>query len=293
MSKRTELPRPWLLLDVSYLCHRALHTTGHLTTNDEVVGVVYGVLRDIQSLQQVHQTDRIVFCFDSKSNVRKESYPEYKANRIANRATETPEWKSLRLEMYSQIKVLRRHLLSQLGFSNVFVQRGREADDLIARISLDIVKHTNDECIIVSADKDLYQLLNRRCTMWNPSSKKFYTQEHLHKEYGVWPIQWVQVKAIAGDAGDNLPGVQGVAEKTAARHLLGTLAYSSVAAEKIRSQCPAQLKRNLELMVLPFKGTKSVELKSDTCSKKKWDALTRKLGMKTLKKGGSRGKEKT
>lgn len=71
-----------LLLDVNYLCHRAYHTTGHLEFEGIVTGVLYGVLRDIRTLQENLQGEP-VFCFDKGPSKRKLTLPTYKGSRQA------------------------------------------------------------------------------------------------------------------------------------------------------------------------------------------------------------------
>ena len=91
-----------------------------------------------------------------------------------------------------------------------------EADDIIARICFDCP--TDDEIIVMTKDKDLFQL------MVLPNIKihdftKFYTVDDFKEEFGIEPHQYLDLKALAGDSSDNIPGVKGIGLKTASKLL--------------------------------------------------------------------------
>jgi 5'-3' exonuclease len=270
---------PWLLLDVSYLCYRAAYTTGNLEHEGAATGVIFGVLRDIIAFQEYHQSSKIVFCFDSKHSKRRMIYPEYKANR-RNKGREDPKVWDMLNDLHDQINRLRKELLPEIGFRNIFVQRGREGDDLIA-ITSQLLAKVDEDSVIISADKDLYQCLGPRVTMWKPQPKKFYTAQHLMDEFGVRPDQWAAVKSIAGDSGDNVPGVPRVAEKTAAKFINHQLSDTHHAIENIRAFAD-QTRINMQLVQLPIQGTKAQKIRKDKISRSGWESVTKELGMGRL-----------
>lgn len=243
----------WLLLDATNLCHRSFHVLQHMRN-----GVIYGVLRDILFLQDVHDTDKIVFCFDSKTNLRKEVYPQYKANH-------TTEGKE---DLYRQIALLRL-LLKKIGFSNVFAFQGYEADDLVAQACLQLDK--DDTAVIVSTDNDLWQCLSTQVTIWNPITKWEMTKERFEKEEGLTTSQWLVVKAIMGDKGDNLPGIPGIGPAKAKAYVLGK-------ANPVIANNPEAIDRNIPLMRLPYEGTPELDLRPDNVKLSVWDWLVQKYG---------------
>lgn len=271
------MPKTWLILDATYLCWRAFYSTGVLSHGDVPTGVIYGFLRDILTFQEDHGTDRIVFCFDRGQLLRKRDYPGYKANRTKQFNEESLQ---SAIQVKEQIRRLRTELLPQLGFVNVFSKSGYEADDIIASVCLNLPK--KDEGIIVGADYDLYQLLTDRILMWHPTSKKATTAESFSKEYGITPTQWINVKAIAGCSSDNVIGIKGVGEKTAAKFLNGSLKPSSKAWQLISANNHVW-DSNRHLVKLPYAGCPVFPLQRDQIDRREWNKVLDSMGMKSLK----------
>lgn len=262
-----------LLIDTNYLCHRAFYTTGKLSFQGVGTGVVFGVLREIKNLQDLHGTNEIIFFFDYGTSYRKNLLPTYKGDREDKLPPDQ------RKELNRQIRMMRTSYLKEIGFNNVFFREGFEADDLIAK---HIKTYWEQEFIIVSADKDLNQLLRNRVSIWNPTKEKMITKKSFVREWGIPPIEWARVEAITG--GHNcLPGVEGVGPKTAIKYLLGTLDPTSKAANAIEFFGNKQIEANMRLTFLPYPGTPSFKVQEDKVSEKKWRVLTDKLGITSLR----------
>ena len=260
-----------LVLDCHYLCYRSYYAIEEMSFKGRPTNILFGVLSQLKKLQNIHNTKLAVFCFDQGFSLRRGLLPLYKANRHA-----TPEDKQRRLSMSKQINLLRSKVLPALGYSNVFAQEGYEADDLIASIC-----QTQEDLIIVSSDHDLYQLLRPDVWMWNPHKEQAYNLESFRKEWGLEPSQWTDVKAIAGCTSDNIPGIKGVGDKTAAKFLRGELKRDSKAYTSIVSG-NTTWKKNLSLVRLPFAGTPELTIRRDNVTQKKWDAVLPKLGITSL-----------
>ncbi len=271
--------KTWCILDCHYLCYRAWFTTGGLSYGDTDTGVLYGFLREIVTLQDRFLPSCFIFCFDHGTPIRKEAYPAYKSNRHKNLSEEDIEGLKL---FRKQVRELRKEHLPALGYSNIFYQKGYEADDCIAKI-VHRYNHDNIRHVIVSADHDLYQLLGRRCSIYNPHRKTVTTEKSFSKEYGVSPSQWVDVKSIAGCSTDSIGGIRGVGEKTAAKFIAGKLDGQSKAFQKI-VEGNAIWKANVPLVSLPYEGIKDFRVRSnEEVSAVDWEIMMEKLGMKTLK----------
>jgi DNA polymerase-1 len=270
--------KTWLVLDATYLCHRAFHSTGNLTYGDTRTGVLFGFMRDLVVLNELLQPERFVFCFDSHKSIRRKMYAKYKQGRVTKRKEASDEDKIAYQGMQQQIVQLRSHLLTQLGFSNVFWKTGYEADDVIAGVCL---QNTNTKLIVVGSDHDLFQLLTPNVMMWNPNKQKMTTEKSFTELYGITPRQWVDVKAIAGCSGDDVQGIKGVGEKTAIKFLTGKLKMESSAAVKIVMH-DSIWRRNLKLVTLPLPGLGGFEVKKDYLSERRWKAVCRRYGMTSL-----------
>lgn len=248
-----------------------------LSHNDVLTGVVFGFLRDVMRYRQEYDAHGMVFCFDSKTNFRKTLYPEYKGNRVEH----DPVKQELKKELWRQIKLLRTAYLDYVGFSNVFCKRGYEADDLIASVVLELPQ--TERAIIFSGDHDLYQLFRSNVKMWNPKNSRLLSKKWFMREWNMHPSRWAEVKALAGCSSDNVPGIKGVGEKTAAKWVRGELESTSSMYDKILKNIGV-LKTNLPLVQLPFKDTPIFELQEDQFKDKKWNKLTAELGMTSLRK---------
>ncbi len=266
----------WLILDVNYLCWRNFYAMKGLQHEGELTGVVYGFLRDICTFREIHQTHHLAFCFDSAWSWRVDEYPAYKSSRKSNWTEEEKERHS---QMRKQIRLLRDDFLPAIGFTNILHQQGAEADDVIASVCNHLLYP--EEAIIVSTDKDLYQLISHRVRMWNPKGVMI-DQRVFFKEYGIDPVQWHCVKAIAGCHTDDIAGVSGVGDKTAAKFLSGKLSQAS---QTYRSILASEeiWKRNLSLVKLPHQNCREFFLtSSDNISREGWREVCKRIGAKSL-----------
>lgn len=199
-------------------------------------------------------------CWDSKKSIRKELFPEYKANRKAEDDFSPEEW-----ERYNKAKdITRKTILPYIGITNNFRQSGFEADDLIAK-----AVDNSHENIIVSNDRDLYQLLAdngaRTCSVYHPMKKKMYTFQDFNEEFGIEVWEYVNYKALQGDSSDNIPGLKGIGPKKALQIVKKSEFLQT------RATFPEIIDRNLQLMELPLKGCADVEWTLNQPDRKKFE----------------------
>lgn len=258
-----------VLIDATYLCHQCHMGIGSIKRNGQNIEVVFGVLREAVRVYEMFKPESMVWCFDSRYNLRKEAYTGYKANR-----SKEPSKKIL----WRQIDNLRKSQLKAVGFRNVVRKNGYEADDLIAYF----VKkgHFSTPIVIVSADSDLQQLLAENVKIYNPRQKKMYTKDDFMAKWGIEPSMWSTVKAIAGDSSDNIMGITGVGYITAIQYLKGTLSPRS-AKYKAIAEREHLIKENLKLIDLPYKGLmgKKIKVKPDYLTREKWRSGLQQIGL--------------
>lgn len=267
---------PWLLLDATFLCHRNYHAL-----NLGWQGMLLGFFRDVLMFQDQFATDRIVFCFDhGGAGMRGELCPGYKSSREARHAALPAQERQDMAVARHHVVRLWRHYLPACGFCNVLVHRGYEADDLLARCS-ECLEETDDEAVIISSDADLLQLLRPGLVCYNPHGDgTTTTHTSFQKKWGIAPPLWANVKALAGCATDDVPGIKGVGEKSAAAYYAGTLAqghYRTLIEENLDVH-----NRNIGIVRLPFKGTPTWTPRPDKVTWKKWDYAMRRLGMRSM-----------
>ena len=246
-----------ILIDCSTLAYAAYYTMGHLSGKDEMpTGVIYGFLKRILSLAVKFNTNDFITCWDSGATHRHMIYPPYKQKRQDRRNemddVEKEGYDALKLQMLT----LNHVTLPKLGFRNNFIQLMYEADDLLA-VWVNKLKNKNRRIIMVTSDADMYQCLDH-CEIWDPLKKKFFNKKILMETYGVKPSQWAMAKAIGGCIGDNVIGIQGVADpkkqsSKALKYIQKELSSGKIK-ERIESvEGKKIIERNLPLVTVPYR----------------------------------------
>lgn len=227
-----------LLLDGNSLTYRAFFAlpTDMETADGQVTNAVFGFTSMLLNLIKDQRPDAVVVAFDRpEPTFRHEMLPEYKAQREA-----TPD---LLIQQFGLV----REVLEALNIPSVEMV-GFEADDLLATMAVR-VSDNKDEAIIVTGDRDIYQMVkdpfirvlyNRR----GVSDYALYDEDGILDRTGVAPSLYPQYAALRGDPSDNLPGVPGVGEKTAAK-LINSYGGLDGIFEHAQEQTP-KLRQNLE-----------------------------------------------
>jgi DNA polymerase-1 len=248
----------YIIFDATALCHFARYgmKNNPLTTEESQVEIIFIFFQYLLHYFKRFKTNKFIFCWDSRKSKRKEIYPEYKKQRRDNKTEEDYAFDAI---TFPQFNTLRRDILPELGFNNNLIQTGYEADDMIAMITK---SYPTTSFVIVSNDKDLYQLLRNNCLILNFKSKKLYTKFDFQDDYNINPEQWVDVKAIAGCPTDNVKGVEGIGEKTAIKYLTGTLNRTNKTYLTIANSSQTRLDTE-RLVRLPFEDTIPRKIVSD------------------------------
>jgi DNA polymerase I len=242
-----------MLIDGHSLTYRAFFAlpTDLTTASGQVTNAVYGFTSMLINLVRDHQPDQIVVAFDRpEPTFRHEAVETYKATR-----TEAPDILRQQLGLVRQVvEALRLPIVEKPGF---------EADDVIATLATE-ARDRGDEVVIVTGDRDSYQLVEDPLVkvLYNKrgvSDYAFYDEAGIRERTGVTPELYVQYAALRGDPSDNLPGVPGVGEKTAAKlintygGLDGIFAHVDEQTPKLRANLAeheAKVRQNAEVMLL-------------------------------------------
>lgn len=242
-----------ILVDSNAIAHQAKHSMGNLSWHDKKVGVMFGFLNQILSLSKVFDTNEFIYTWDSRESLRTNLFPNYKS---ARRHEKSDEERELDAIAYAQFDILRKEIIPELGFVHNYMIEGFEADDLMASI---IFCNPDISFDIISSDEDLYQLLSDTTRLYSTKKKQFYTNHNLWKDYRVTPDEWAEVKAIAGCNSDGIPGVGGVAEKTACKFINKQLAITAKTYRDIKEN-KALIARNRILVTLPLENTPDITI---------------------------------
>ncbi|MCS7282732.1 MAG: DNA polymerase I, partial [Anaerolineae bacterium] len=198
-----------VLIDGHALAYRAFHALpleGFATRDGEPTNATYGFTSTLLHILQELKPDYIAVCFDAGHSGRDELFPEYKAHR-----DRMPD------EMRVQMDRIRQ-IVQAFGIP-IFEVPGVEADDLMGTLARQAAEQ-GLETVIVTGDKDLLQLVGPGVKVFlagrRLSDGTIYDEEAVRTRYsGLSPAQLRDFKALVGDKSDNIPGVNGVGEKTA------------------------------------------------------------------------------
>jgi len=208
----------FLIIDGHALIYRAYHAFPDLTSpNGQLVNAVYGFTRHVLTAIREYAPEYIAVTFDHrKPTFRHADFEEYKANRV-----KMPD------DLIPQIDII-KEVVTTLNFP-IFELEGYEADDLIGTLTTQIAGLNQEQkkeiiALIVTGDRDSFQLVNETTHVWLPGRVKNqpdteYDWAGVCQRMQVCPEQIVDLKALMGDASDNIPGVPGVGEKTAIKLL--------------------------------------------------------------------------
>ncbi|HDP96038.1 MAG TPA: hypothetical protein ENN40_11890, partial [Candidatus Aminicenantes bacterium] len=221
---------PFLLFDGMYLIFSAFYTHSQMRTlKGQPTGAVYGFVTSVESLLKEMAPGRVAVALDSPGpTFRHRLYPQYKEKREA-----APE------ELQAQIPLVREYL--QHRGIDLLERPGFEADDIIAAFSRNR-DDADEPLILVSADKDLFQLVNRNIRLYHPRLKRVLDSEAIRDHFGVPPQRIVDYLAMVGDTSDNIPGVPGIGDKSA-RALLEKFHDLDTILENLDELTPAQRRR--------------------------------------------------
>jgi len=208
-----DAPKTLLLVDGSSYLYRAFHALPELRNpQGEPTGALYGVVNMLRRLAADYKAQARACVFDAKGRTfRDDAYPEYKAHRAP-----MPE------DLVAQIGPI-HEAVAALGWPVLAIE-GVEADDVIATLA-EQARARGWRCVISTGDKDLAQLVDADVTLVNTMSNERLDPEGVAAKFGVPPERFVDYLTLVGDAVDNVPGVEKVGPKTAAKWIaqFGTL----------------------------------------------------------------------
>lgn len=194
-----------VLVDGNALFHRAYHAIPHLSNAEGLpTNAVYGFATILLKMLADLKPDYAIVAWDkSEETFRKKMYPEYKAHRV-----KAPD------DLYAQIPLV-KEMIAALNLP--FIELGGyEADDIIGTLA---AQAKGLQTIIVTGDLDELQLIDEDTRVYTMqrgfTDTTIYDLAKMQERYGMTPAQFIDLKALKGDASDNIPGVAGVGEKTA------------------------------------------------------------------------------
>ncbi|MFD5076700.1 DNA polymerase I [Streptomyces sp. NPDC058371] len=263
-SKKTEKTsgesRPRLMLmdghSLAYRAFFALPAENFTTATGQPTNAIYGFASMLANTLRDEAPTHFAVAFDvSRKTWRSAEFTEYKANR-----SKTPD------EFKGQVELI-GELLDAMHAER-FAVDGFEADDIIATLATQ-AEAAGFDVLIVTGDRDSFQLVSDHTTVLYPtkgvSELTRFTPEKVFEKYGLTPAQYPDFAALRGDPSDNLPGIPGVGEKTAAKWInqFGSFAELVERADEVKGKAGQNLRDHLEAVKLNRRLTeleRSVEL---------------------------------
>lgn len=207
--------KSFIIIDGNSVIHRAYHALPRLTNKKgEAVGAVYGFILALFKAINDFKPEYVAVCFDMpEPTFRHAEFKEYKAKRPP-----TPG------DLVEQLKRI-RNVLEGMGVT-FFEKPGFEADDLIATV-IKLAREDGNgrefDAFVLTGDYDGLQLVNGNTKMYilnkGVKNSSIFDREKITEKFGVEPAQIIDLKSLAGDASDNIPGAAGIGKKTAAELL--------------------------------------------------------------------------
>lgn len=201
-----------LIIDGNSIMNRAfygiMNTKALMSADGTYTNAIYGFLAILFKELEDLEPEYIAVAFDLKAPTHRHNmYKEYKGTRHA-----MPE------ELAQQMPII-KEILRNMNIT-IIEKEGYEADDVLGTISK-LAEKEGIKTTILSGDRDTFQLASKNITIRIPRTKmgktetEDYDESKIEEEYGIKPVQLIQVKGLMGDTSDNIPGVPGVGEKTA------------------------------------------------------------------------------
>jgi len=208
-----------LVVDSMNMFMRSFSTVNLTNPAGHHIGGLVGYLRSIGYSIKTFRPTRVILVFDGlgSTNNKKNLYPQYKGNRNIARITNWDMFENKMDESEAMVGQMTRLIqyLKQLPVTLISIDK-IEADDSIGLIADHFEKdNTCNEVTIVSADKDFYQLISQKVSVYSPTKRKTYAVKDIIEEFKVHPNNFLLYKVLLGDNSDNLPGVKGIGPKKA------------------------------------------------------------------------------
>ena len=228
---------------------RAMVVNPTLSPNGQPVGGVVGYMKTLQKLSREMKPDRIIVCWDGKdgSTRRRIDNKNYKEGRKPlrlnweNNQTEEDTLKNKLWQTSRLMEYMNNMPVCQLMYAST------EADDIISLVCKEL---PNDQKIIISSDKDFYQLLDDKTIIYRPVQNEFVNRKKILEEFGIHPNNFAISRAICGDNSDNLSGVKGAGLATVAKRFPFLKEEKSATFEDIFEACKTDSKVKLYESVL-------------------------------------------
>jgi DNA polymerase-1 len=235
----TESKKRLMVVDAMNAFIRAWIVDPSISQNGELIGGYKGFIKILQKLCREMRPDEIIIAWDGAggSQKRRTINKNYKGGRkplrLNRNVKNLTDDEQLQNKVWQQMQLM--EMLNYMPFIQI-VSDGIEADDVISYV---VQNHKYDgwQKVIVSSDKDFFQLCDDETVIYRPIQKTFVNKPRIMEEFGIHPTNFAMARAIAGDGSDNLEGVRGVGLKTVAKKMQFFAKEDSVTLTELYEYC--------------------------------------------------------
>jgi DNA polymerase-1 len=219
--KLEDTPKRLLIVDSLNMFFRAYIVDPSVSENGEPIGGLKGYFKILQKLLRETKPDKVIICWDGPggSQKRKQMVKGYKEGRKPLRLNRNIDLldnnAQLKNQVYQQTRIV--EYINQTPIIQLMLE-GVEADDIISFVVND-QRHKGWQKVIVSSDKDFYQLCDDETIIYRPIQKEVLNKNNVIEKFNIHPTNFALARAIAGDKSDNLKGVERVGLPTVAKRL--------------------------------------------------------------------------
>lgn len=303
MKKKNQ---PILIIDFLNIFTRHFTVNPTLNKDGIPVGGTIGFLNNLKFILEEIYPKKVIIVYESGGSQRRRNlFKEYKSNRKPvklNRTYDEDATSESEIEnrLY-QIHLL-MEILGKIPVNQIYV-KDCEADDVIGYLTK--YTYSDDNCVILSSDKDFYQLLDEKTTIYSPTSKKFINSNDVFDRFGIYPVNFCLARSLMGDQSDNIDGIKGAGFKTIVKRFpkfshnteidINTVLSISDQQSKISklkiykeiNENHEKIKRNWKLMYLDTQNLSSEQIKKINYAIDTFEPKKDKIGMfKLLVKQG-------
>tara|TARA_R110001599_G_scaffold195111_3_gene391433 strand:+ start:676 stop:1644 length:969 start_codon:yes stop_codon:yes gene_type:complete len=295
MKKKNQ---PILIIDFLNIFTRHFTVNPTLNKDGIPVGGVIGFLNNFKYILEEIYPKKVVIVFESGGSPRRRSlFKDYKSNRkpiklnrtYDDNATSTDEVENRMYQINLLMEMLRKVPVVQMYVKDC------EADDVIGYLTK--YEFSDDDCVVLSSDKDFYQLLDDKTTIYSPTSKKFIKSEDVFERFGIHPKNFCLARTLMGDPSDNIDGIKGAGFKTIVKRfpkfaqedeididmvLAVSKKQSEISKLKIYKEINEnheKIRRNWKLMYLDTQNLSAVQIKKINYTIDTFEPKKDKIGM--------------
>ena len=241
--------KPEIYIDGLNVFMRHFAANPSKSLNGQLCGGVVGMLRNIQHLSERFKPAKVIVVWEGGGSVRRRSIdPNYKQGKRPVRLNrseynedipdtiENRDW-----QLKTLVKVLYKTPVTQIYINDC------EADDVIAYLTA--AKYTNKQKIIVTSDKDYYQLISNQVKIWSPNKKLLIDEKYVLDKWGVTPLNFCTARCFSGDQSDGIKGVKGAGFKVMSKRFPELSTCKDISINDIISKAHLESKNGSKLKI--------------------------------------------